>query len=261
MRVDEIIRIAVRRLRYGRGIAGPLKPRAADVAFYGQFVGEGGLAFDVGANVGDKTAVCRALGARVVAFEPQPLCLRLLNKRFAGDAGVTVVAEGISDQAGVLPMSVCDSAKTISTFNPEWKEGRFSDFRWSSQIEVPVITLDEAIARYGVPDFIKIDVEGFEEQVLRGLSQPAGSVSFEFVKEYAGATGRCLDLLSALGYREFNCALGSETQYVFEQWTSAAEVLAFITQSEDQLLQGDIYARAGTAGGSRSKPPYSSALQ
>lgn len=243
IQLTEIIDIAFRRLRYGRGIAGPVRPSAADVAFYGQFLGEGGLAFDVGANVGDKTAVFRMLGTRVVAFEPQPLCLRLLHRRFSSDPAVTVVAEGIADAPGVLEMSVCDSAKTISTFKPEWKEGRFREFRWSEQIEVPVITLDEAIDRYGVPDFMKIDVEGFEEQVLRGLSRPAGQLSFEFVKEFAESTGRCLDLLSALGYQEFSCALGSQTELVFDDWVSAAEMLTFITQSDDDLLQGDIYAR------------------
>ena len=43
--------------------------------------------------------------------------------------------------------------------------------RWDSSI-VPATTLDELIAAYGIPAFVKIDVEGMEHEVLAGLSQP-----------------------------------------------------------------------------------------
>jgi len=245
VRLSEMAGIAVRRLRYGRGIAGPLRPRPDEVAFFERLVGRGDLlVFDVGANVGDKTAVFLELGARVVAFEPQPLCLRLIHKRFRDDSRVTIVEEGVADSPGILTMSVCDSAKTISTFAPEWKEGRFNNFRWSEQIEVPVITLDEAIERYGTPVFTKIDVEGFEESVLLGLGKSTGILSFEFVREFADATRRCLDRAVAIGYTEFNLTLGSVPEFLAAEWMTAEEVFALIENSNDELMQGDVYARA-----------------
>jgi FkbM family methyltransferase len=243
MDVSAIPGIALRRLRYGRGVAAPKKPTSEQLAFFGQLAGPGSLVFDVGSNVGDKAAIFLALGARVVAFEPQPMCLRLLRKRFRGDPDIEIVDAGIADKTGQLTMSVCASAKTISTFSPDWKDGRFRDFRWDEQVVVPVITLDAAIQRFGVPDHTKVDVEGFEESVLAGLTQKAGTLSFEFAWEFIDKTARCLNLVGRIGYGEFNIALGEDPEFIGPGWMTAAEVLAFIRDSADQLLWGDVYAR------------------
>ena len=77
--------------------------------------------------------------------------------------------------------------------------------RWNESIKftrnetVPTTTLDQLIAKYGKPDFIKIDVEGFEEHVLKGLSQPVSYLSFEtLVPDYSIELQNCLDALEAL---------------------------------------------------------------
>jgi FkbM family methyltransferase len=238
-------RIALNRLKYGRGVAAPKQPTPEQMDFFGRFVREGSLAFDVGSNVGDKAAIFLALGARVVAFEPQPVCTKMLRRRFRGDPRIEIVEEGLAEEAGELTMSVCASAKTISTFSSDWKDGRFRDtFRWNEEIAVRVDTLDAAIRRFGVPGFVKIDVEGFEESVLAGLSQAAGALSFEFVREFGDKTARCLDLATRIGYADFNISLGEELQFVSSGWMSASEVIAYIQGSGDELLQGDVYARA-----------------
>ena len=243
MNVISIARIAFNRLRYGRGVAAPRKPTSEQLAFYGRLVGPGSLVFDVGANVGDKAAVFLALGAHVVAFEPQPVCAKTLRKRFVGNRNLEVVEEGVADEPGELSMSVCASAKTISTFSPDWKEGRFRDFRWDEEIVVPVTTLDEAIERFGMPSFVKIDVEGFEESVLEGLSAPAGTLSFEFAREFADKTARCLELATKIGYRGFSVALGEEPALITAGWMDTESIITFIRESDDESLWGDIYAR------------------
>ncbi|MCE5190675.1 MAG: FkbM family methyltransferase [Actinomycetia bacterium] len=212
-------------------------------AVFGQFVGEADNVLDVGSNIGDRAAVFHALGATVFAFEPQPACPEALRRRFHRDPSAAVIEAGLAASSGELPMSICGEATTISTFALEWKEGRFHAFQWDSEAIVPVTTLDQAIERYRLPDFMKIGVEGHEEQVLAGLSSLAGVLSFEFAKEFADKTLRCLRRLKNLGYAEFNIALGEQTALLFDEWVSGGEVLDHITSSDDAMLWGDVYAR------------------
>lgn len=139
----------------------------------------GDLVFDVGANLGDKTAAYLSRGARVIAIEPQFAMVAQLQDRFGGCGDVTILEVGLSDTVGELQMSVNSAVPAISTFMEEWKFGRFSDQKWDQVATVPVTTLDILIKEYGSPRFIKIDVEGFEETVVNGLSKRSGCISTE----------------------------------------------------------------------------------
>ena len=57
---------------------------------------------------------------------------------------------------------------TLSTMSDHWKKGRFSNQTWDSEIIVEVTTLDELIKTYGLPSYIKIDVDGIEHLIMRG---------------------------------------------------------------------------------------------
>jgi FkbM family methyltransferase len=214
------------------------------MGFFARFIDAGSLVFDVGSNIGDKAAVFLELGARVVAFEPQPACASTIRERFQGNPNIEVIEAGLADKAGELTMSVCTEATTLSTLAPDWKDGRFRASHWDREIVVPVITLDSAIERFGDPGYTKIDVEGFEERVLMGLSQKAGTLSFEFTREFSDKTARCLELLAKIGYRDFNIAVGEDATFISADWLPASEILEFIQGSEDELLWGDVYARA-----------------
>ena len=215
--------------------------------FYARFVKAGEVVFDIGANVGNRTAVFRTLGASVIAVDPQPSCVARLRKRFGSDPKVTVVPTALGEQEGEAELLV-SNASTISSLSPEWvnavrKSGRFSAYRWNRSVTVPLTTLDRIIERYGVPVFVKIDVEGFELPVLKGLSQPVGGVSFEFVPEFIDAAVQCVWHLDSIGMPRFNYSVGESMGLALSEWVTAEEISEILISFPDSTTWGDVYGR------------------
>lgn len=202
----------------------------------------GDLVFDVGANIGKKAAQFLARGARVVCFEPQPDCIERLRMLFGGDSRVTIVPKGLADQAGQLTLSICED-DTLSTFSEQWKHGRHAPNRWSRSATVEVTTLDSAIAEYGRPRYCKIDVEGFEMSVLRGLTQAVDVLSFEFTKEFIGNAATAVSYLNGIGMSEFTVALGENDFFSVDGWVDGHLLVDAISRHDHPLLWGDLYAR------------------
>ena len=85
-----------------------------------------------------------------------------------------------------------------------------------------VTTLDAAVAQFGVPAFVKVDVEGFEAEVLAGLSQPVRSGSIEFAAEALETTFRCVDRLVRLADYRFQLSLQESTSFWLPGWQGAS---------------------------------------
>ena len=209
------------------------------------------LVFDVGANIGDKADHFIKHGAAVVCFEPQPDCIIALNDRFLNNKSVQVVPKGLADKDGVLTLSVCSSAPTISTFSEKWKIGRFADYTWDKKLEVEITTLDKAILQFGKPRYIKVDVEGYEISVLSGLSQAVDFISFEFTSEFVDDACCCIDILHEIGFDQFNFVLEEGDAFQVEEWTDASIFKKILRKMPDvyfrkfffkDLFWGDIYA-------------------
>ena len=207
------------------------------------YIGVGDLVFDVGANIGSKTDIYLARDARVVCFEPQSECVLALRKKYQDNLRVTVVDKGLGNRCGQMQLYICSNANTISTFSDEWKTGRFSSYLWDKTITVEVTTLDKAIETYGRPRYCKIDVEGYEFEVLKGLSQIVPFLSFEFTKEFLENARRCVAHLEILGYKQFNLALEEKPEFVFEKWGTPEILFRLLEDSDSSLLWGDIYAK------------------
>ncbi len=165
--------------------------------FYSQFLNsKDDIYFDVGANYGNRIEPIIDKEIKIVAIEPQLKCIKQLKKKF-GDK-IIIVPKGLGSVEEVKTMYIANS-HTISSFSQDWidatkKSGRFSQYKWDKKQEVEMTTMDALIEQYGKPKFIKIDVEGFELQVLKGLSQPVEYLSFEYtVPEKKDSVLECLD--------------------------------------------------------------------
>lgn len=215
---------------------------------YRQFVREGDLCFDIGANLGNRLRCFRAMGCRVVAVEPQSFCLRRLRRDFGGDREVTIVPKASGEAAGTATLRT-SPVHVLSTLSDSFVDktrasGRFAGVEWSGREMVEVTTLDALIGEHGMPRFVKIDVEGFESRVLAGLSQAVPAVSFEWTPEIPGNALDCLARLAALGDYEFNYSWGESMRLARAAWLDEAAMKRVVEEfaGENQMF-GDIYAR------------------
>ena len=218
--------------------------------FYRRFVPAGGLAFDVGAHAGNRVLAFRQLGARVVALEPQADFVRLLQRRFGTDPVVTLLPQALGRAPGQARLMASPRTPSVATLSTDFvaRAGAASSFRgvqWETGPLVEVTTLDALIAAHGVPDFVKIDVEGFELEVLMGLSQTVPAVSFEFVPAVRDVALGCIDRLEALagaGRYRYAVSLGERLRLLRPEGEDADAMRAWLHNMPPDGPSGDVHA-------------------
>lgn len=213
--------------------------------FYGQFFQRGELVFDIGANVGNYSETFSTLGATVVAVEPNPFCCQSLC-RLARARDIRVERCAVGASAGTASLRVCDQ-NVLCTLSDEWfqqieNSSIHRGAHWVEQIEVPVVTLDSLAERYGVPAFVKIDVEGYEENVIDGMSFDPKFLSFEFNDLLREVAIHCVEKLGRRGY-EFNPIAGLEFEFQFPNWKTGQQTLEWLASYKGKEEFGDIFAR------------------
>lgn len=214
--------------------------------FYGQFLQPGDLAFDIGAHVGDRSLAWARLGARVVAVEPQASCAGFLRWLFRDRPAVAVLRQAVGAVPGSARLRISAANPTVSSLSDGWIETvaatpAFAGIAWARSEMVAVTTLDALIAHYGVPRFCKIDIEGFEDAALAGLSRPLPLLSIEYLAAAKPVALAALDHLQRLGRYHFNVARGETMRLAFEHWVDSASLRRWL--GTEPSGSGDIYAR------------------
>jgi FkbM family methyltransferase len=221
--------------------------RERRLAFYRQFVRAGDLCFDVGANYGTRIEAFLRLGARVVAIEPQDDVMHYLVLKYRREPRVTLVHAGLDESEGEREMYTCDTrgASSMSRELVDVQVLKHPNLQYGGVVKVPVTTMDRLIAQYGLPNFCKIDVEGFEFNVLKGVSQALPLLSFEYTPERIQPALDCIDHLAHFGQYQYNYSPEESMALARAQWLDANDMSKFV---RDVVVPkggsfGDIYAR------------------
>ena len=221
---------------------------AFDLELYKSFIQKGDLCFDVGANIGNKVDMLLALGAEIVAIEPQPESYKILKHKYGNK--VHLVRKGLGQEEEVKDFYISDGI-TISSFSKEWihsvQKTRFKNYNWNKIVKTEMTTLDKLIQQYGLPVFIKIDVEGYELEVLKGLSSPKKMISFEYtIPERTDQLHQCLNQIEKInGNILCNYTKGESMKLILKKWMTLEEFRSYI--SDDKVLGdnfGDIYIQS-----------------
>ncbi len=215
---------------------------------YRELVSRGDLVFDIGAHAGNHVRALTAIGCGVIAIEPQPDFARILRLLFGRRRGVTILEMGVSDRAGLAQLSISDRTPTVTSLASDWRDARqadadFADVRWNRNLSIDVTTIDALIDRYGVPAFIKLDIEGSEPAALAGLNYPVPALAFEYLPRALDRVDACVERLRSLGHYVYNWSPGESYRFASETWLEGPELLTSLRGVDGQRRSGDVYAR------------------
>lgn len=224
-----------------------------EIRLYRRLLGNAGTIFDIGAFDGHKTAAFLEIGQKVIACEPDARNSELLKIRFRNKKTRVILYQvALAETTGKGHFFIHHEGSAFNTMNPQWKEVLEADGsqRWQEEIrfqpgkkvDVRTTTLDELIRLHGVPDFIKIDVEGYEKRVFMGLTRKVPCISFEcLLPEFRDDLLFILEKLISLDNGTvFNVVY--EEELLFGDFVSYPEILNWVDGTD--LYCFDLVAKA-----------------
>lgn len=200
--------------------------------FYQKLITKNDLCFDIGANIGTKSKLFLNVGAKVIAFEPQSSCfdeLKKIKNKYS-NFDFYPFAVGAQNEEKELHLSNHSEVATLS--DKFIKSYSSNDVYWNKIEIVSVKSLDFLITQYGLPKFCKIDVEGYEFEILSNLNYKIPIIEFEFTGKFIAETLKIIDLLGNnyvynfilnehLKFKLNNCILKDEMKDIIESFSNS----------------------------------------
>ena len=202
-----------------------------------------GLCFDIGANMGYKSTVLLSLKHPVVAFEPQENCFSSLLKIKEKNSNFRINKLAIGAENNEQDLLIGNHSE-IATLSSKFKSYFTTNTTyWNQKKRVKVVTLNSQIEVYGIPEFCKIDVEGYEYEDLKNLNYKIPVIEFEFTGGFIKETIECIFKLETLGNYNFNYILNEKPEFIFKNWAASKEIITEIKSMNIKNLHGNIFAK------------------
>ncbi len=230
-----------------------IQDRQMEIEFYRSLLKgfrEDDLIFDIGANQGYKVGIFLKLGARVVAVEPDGVCQEILDRKFLKyrlrSKSLVIVPKAASEKSSTETMWIDTPGSAMNTLSKKWAEAlKEDDQRFGHSLnfgdwkEVETTTVEQLVAKHGSPFFIKIDVEGHELNVLRGMRRPVPYLSFEVnLPEFKLEGLECIELLGRLDRDgRFNYASDCRQGLILEEWIVKEEMSAVLESCGEKSIE------------------------
>jgi FkbM family methyltransferase len=158
--------------------------------------------FDIGANSGDAVLSGLQKGYKVIALEPAPRVFKNLISNFIYNTNVIPLKFAVSDCDNSLIEFYECVEDGLSTIEKSWLTDDSMPYKGKEfrTIKATTITIDSLVKIYGIPNLIKIDVEGAEWFVFRGMTKYYGKLTFEWTINTIDEHQKQIDYLKSLGY-------------------------------------------------------------
>jgi len=168
--------------------------------------------FDIGTNHGHFTDEYIGLypDIQVVCIEANPTLYANLADKYQNQPNISVHHYLVSNKSNEdVDFYINDRYDSVSTASTDWvTKSRFSEEKWHQPIKIKSITIDDLIDNTFLPDMIKIDVEGYENTVIKGLTKKVDLVQFEWAEEELESVKDTCEYLKSIGYTQFAYRFG-----------------------------------------------------
>lgn len=208
--------------------------------FYSKLINQNDLCFDIGANKGEKSKLFLNIGAKVIAFEPQSSCHTYLKQIHHKNFEYLPIAVGANNETKELHLANHIEVATLSNeFIAYFKN---DSLFWNGLEKVNVKKLDDLIKQYGIPDFCKIDVEGYELEILTNLNHTLPLIEFEFTGGFISNTIKIIELLNQSN-TVYNFNLNEQPKFELNHWISNTKMISIVKNLSTDRLHGNIFVK------------------
>jgi FkbM family methyltransferase len=204
------------------------------------------LFFDIGANIGRWSIENHNIHNKIVCVEASERTYKILCNNVKNYKDIITLNYAVCDSKDKFIKFYDCHCNTLSTINKEWltnEKSRFFNQTFSETIS-PVISMDELIKNYGIPDLIKIDVEGGEFNCVKSLTSKVPMICFEWASELNEVTFNCIDYLKSIGFENFHIQFQDSYKYRPEKFElNLIEIKHLLNLTKPKIDWGMIWCK------------------